>query len=106
MAKIDWHILPCLCVLYLLAFLDRYDSPRPEFCDTSADIGHWMYRVNISNAATLGLTEDLNIATGMKYNIALTIFFVPYIIFEIPSNILLKKFKPHVWCMSLGLTTG
>lgn len=23
MAKIDWHILPCLCVLYLLAFLDR-----------------------------------------------------------------------------------
>lgn len=24
MAKIDWHILPCLCVLYLLAFLDRY----------------------------------------------------------------------------------
>ncbi|KAJ5992824.1 hypothetical protein N7451_008548 [Penicillium sp. IBT 35674x] len=76
MAKIDWHILPCLCVLYLLAFLDR---------------------VNISNAATLGLTDDLNIATGMKYNIALTIFFVPYIIFEIPSNILLKKFKPHVW---------
>lgn len=23
MAKIDWHILPVLCVLYLLAFLDR-----------------------------------------------------------------------------------
>ncbi|KAJ5723911.1 hypothetical protein N7488_001946 [Penicillium malachiteum] len=76
MAKIDLHILPCLCVLYLLAFLDR---------------------VNISNAALLGLKDDLNIATGMKYNIALTIFFVPYIIFEIPSNILLKKFKPHVW---------
>lgn len=26
MAKIDWHILPCLCVLYLLAFLDRYEQ--------------------------------------------------------------------------------
>lgn len=24
MAKIDWHIVPCLCVMYLLAFLDRY----------------------------------------------------------------------------------
>lgn len=24
MAKIDWHIMPCLCVMYLLAFLDRY----------------------------------------------------------------------------------
>lgn len=22
-AKVDWHILPCLCILYLLAFLDR-----------------------------------------------------------------------------------
>lgn len=24
MAKVDWHIVPCLCILYLLAFLDRY----------------------------------------------------------------------------------
>lgn len=21
--KIDWHIVPCLCVMYLLSFLDR-----------------------------------------------------------------------------------
>ncbi|OQD73379.1 hypothetical protein PENDEC_c015G05313 [Penicillium decumbens] len=76
MAKIDAHLLPCLCVLYLLAFLDR---------------------VNISNAAILGLKSDLNLETGTKYNTALTIFFVPYIIVEIPSNILLKKLKPHVW---------
>lgn len=54
-------------------------------------------RVNISNAAVLGLKEDLDIVTGTKYNTALTIFFVPYIIFEIPSNILLKRLKPHIW---------
>ncbi|KAE8147733.1 major facilitator superfamily domain-containing protein [Aspergillus avenaceus] len=76
MAKIDWHVVPCLCLMYLLAFLDR---------------------VNISNAAILGLQEDLKIESGTKYNTALTIFFVPYIIFEIPSNILLKKLKPHLW---------
>ncbi|PYH42056.1 putative MFS transporter [Aspergillus saccharolyticus JOP 1030-1] len=76
MAKIDWHIVPCLCVLYLLAFLDR---------------------VNISNAAVLGLQKDLDIVTGTKYNTALTIFFVPYVLFEIPSNLLLKKLHPHVW---------
>lgn len=35
--------------------------------------------------------------TGQQPNVALAIFFVPYIIFEIPSNILMKKFKPHVW---------
>ncbi|KAL2825603.1 major facilitator superfamily domain-containing protein [Aspergillus cavernicola] len=88
MAKVDWHVVPCLCIMYLLAFLDR---------------------VNISNAAVLGMTRDLNIVEGTRYNTALTIFFVPYIIFEIPSNILLKKLKPHVWlsmCMFLfGLVT-
>ncbi|PGH13944.1 hypothetical protein AJ79_03359 [Helicocarpus griseus UAMH5409] len=88
MAKIDGHLLPVLCVLYLLAFLDR---------------------VNISNAAIFGLKKDLDIEDGTKYNTALTIFFVPYILFEIPSNILLKKLKPHVWlsgCMFFfGLVT-
>lgn len=53
-------------------------------------------RINIGNAAVFGLVEDLNL-TGDKYNVALTIFFVPYCIFEIPSNIFLKRFTPHVW---------
>ncbi|KAI9036836.1 MFS transporter [Aspergillus affinis] len=75
-AKIDRHIVPCLCAMYILSFLDR---------------------VNIGNASIMGLKEDLNIENGTRYNTALTILFVPYIIFEIPSNILLKKFKPHVW---------
>lgn len=83
MTKIDLHVLPFLCVLYLMAFLDR---------------------VNISNAVLFGLETDLDIAAGTKYNTALTIFYVPYIIFEIPSNILLKRLKPHVWlsfCMGM-----
>ncbi|KAL4909458.1 hypothetical protein BDW74DRAFT_165901 [Aspergillus multicolor] len=88
MAKVDWHVVPFLCIMYLLAFLDR---------------------VNISNAAALGMEDDLHIADGTKYNTALTIFFIPYIIFEIPSNILLKKLRPHVWlsmCMFLfGVVT-
>ncbi|OJD10546.1 hypothetical protein ACJ73_09761, partial [Blastomyces percursus] len=88
MTKIDFHLLPVLCVLYLLAFLDR---------------------VNISNAVIFGLKEELGIESGNKYNAALTIFFVPYILLEIPSNVLLKKLKPHVWlsgCMfGFGLIT-
>ncbi|KIP10635.1 hypothetical protein PHLGIDRAFT_84571 [Phlebiopsis gigantea 11061_1 CR5-6] len=73
--KIDFRLVPVLCILYLLAFLDR---------------------VNISNAALYGLKTDLDL-TGNKYNNALVVFFVPYIIFEIPSNTLMKRFKPHVW---------
>lgn len=46
---------------------------------------------------------------GNEFNTALTVFFVPYVLFEIPSNIVLKRLRPHVWlpiCMFLfGLAT-
>ncbi|KAL8939257.1 MAG: hypothetical protein Q9216_003459 [Gyalolechia sp. 2 TL-2023] len=85
--KIDLRVIPVLSILYLLAFLDR---------------------TNIANASVFGLQEELQLR-NTQYNNALTIFFVPYIVFEIPSNVLLKKLKPHVWlsaCMFLfGLVT-
>ncbi|PMD53746.1 MFS general substrate transporter [Hyaloscypha bicolor E] len=87
MAKIDLRVIPFLCILYLLAFLDR---------------------VNIANARSFGLIKDLGLI-NTEYNTALTIFFVPYVAFEIPSNVLMKKLKPHVWlsgCMFMfGLVT-
>ncbi|KAL4879875.1 major facilitator superfamily domain-containing protein [Aspergillus karnatakaensis] len=76
MNKIDLRLLPCLCGMYMITFLDR---------------------VNIGNAAVLGMKEDLHIESGTKYNASLMIFFIPYILFEIPSNIILKKLTPHVW---------
>ena len=72
--KIDLRIVPVLSILYLLAFLDR---------------------TNIANAAVFGLAKDLKLA-GNQYNTALAIFFVPYIVFEIVSNIILKRLKPHI----------
>ncbi|RYP21222.1 hypothetical protein DL765_002361 [Monosporascus sp. GIB2] len=85
--RIDWRLVPFLCILYLLAFLDR---------------------VNIANARSFHLMEDLKLQ-GVEYNTALTIFFVPYILFEVPSNILLKRFSPRIWlptCMFMfGLVT-
>lgn len=49
----------------------------------------------------LGLSADLGLGSH-QFNTALVIFFVPYCLFEIPSNILLKKFKPSVW-LSLNM---
>lgn len=37
--------------------------------------------------------------TGDQYNVALTIFFVSYIIFEVPANMALKYLSPRVWSM-------
>jgi len=51
--KIDVNIIPYCSLLYLLSFLDR---------------------VNIGQAAVAGLKQDLKIATGNAYQIALSVF--------------------------------
>jgi MFS family permease len=84
MRKIDFRVIPFLVVLYLLAFLDR---------------------VNIANAKSFSLTQDLNLG-GVEYNTVLTIFFVPYVVFEIPSNIFLKRFSPRLWLSVLVIGFG
>lgn len=50
----------------------------------------------ISGSIGMSTPDQLNLY-GTRYNTALVIFFVPYCIFEIPSNILLKRFRPNVW---------
>ncbi|PGH04347.1 hypothetical protein AJ79_07128 [Helicocarpus griseus UAMH5409] len=81
--KIDWRLPPVLMILYLCAYIDR---------------------ANIGNAKIEGLLEDINMS-GTQYNIALAIFFVPYVLFEVPSNILLAKFKrpsQYIGILTLG----
>ncbi|KAL3467938.1 major facilitator superfamily domain-containing protein [Aspergillus heterothallicus] len=69
--KVDIRLVPMLALLYLCSHIDR---------------------ANIGNAKVEGMVEDLNM-TGVQYNTVLAIFFIPYVLFEVPSNILLKKFK-------------
>ncbi|KAL2047243.1 hypothetical protein N7G274_001262 [Stereocaulon virgatum] len=73
--KIDLRVLPTITVIYVLAFLDR---------------------VNIGNALLYGLPKDLHLQ-GTQLNIALSVFFVTYCIFEIPANVLMKKLSPQTF---------
>ncbi|KAK3396863.1 major facilitator superfamily domain-containing protein [Sordaria brevicollis] len=73
--KIDWHCVPIVTVLYMLCFLDR---------------------VNIGNARIQGLAKDLNLQ-GMQFNWALSIFYIIYLLFEVPSNVLLKAIGPRFY---------
>jgi len=54
-------------------------------------------RGNIANAVLFGLQKDLKL-TGSQYNAALLTFFIPYIVFDIPSNLVLRKLRPRTWC--------
>ncbi|KAA8571571.1 hypothetical protein EYC84_001569 [Monilinia fructicola] len=73
--KLDLHVVAPLMLLFFLAFLDR---------------------VNIGNAKIQGMTKELKMV-GHDYNVALLIFFPPYIFFEFPSNLLLRRFPPSLW---------
>ncbi|KAJ5793781.1 hypothetical protein N7457_000380 [Penicillium paradoxum] len=82
--KVDIHVVPILTFLFLLAFLDR---------------------INIGNARLQGLEKELGME-GHDYNIALFIFFIPYILFEVPSNMFLKKLPPSWWLSGIIFCWG
>lgn len=84
MWKIDICVVPPLALLYFLAFLDR---------------------VNISNAKVYGIEKALNLKSH-EFNTCLTLFFVPYVFFEVFSNYAIKYIKPHIWLSGCILFFG
>jgi len=81
--KLDMHLLPLLMLLYLLSFLDR------------VNIGN----VHSSIQKYKGITES-------QYASIVGIFFVGYIMFEIPSNLVMKKMKPSRWIARIMVSWG
>ncbi|KAI9897926.1 hypothetical protein N3K66_007782 [Trichothecium roseum] len=79
--KLDRFIVPTVMVTYLLCFLDR---------------------TNIGNARLFGMEEDLGLV-GNQYQLAVAVLFVPYVLVEVPSNLVLKRFTPSRW---IALITG
>ncbi|OAG37621.1 hypothetical protein AYO21_08229 [Fonsecaea monophora] len=79
--KFDLHVLPIICMMYLLSFLDRS---------------------NIGNAKIAGMQEDLDLDSN-RYAWLLQIFYISFIVFE-PFILCWKRFPPH-WCATAAITT-
>lgn len=73
--KLDMQIVPLCLMLYFLSFLDR---------------------TNIAQAKLNGLQTQLNLSE-YDYTLALVVLYPPYILFEIPSNLLIKRIGPSRW---------
>lgn len=82
--KTDFVLVPTLCLLLIVAFLDR---------------------TNIGNARIQGMENDLNMK-GSDYNIALFVFFIPYLILDVPCNIIMKRLRPSIYLSSLMFAWG
>ncbi|KAI0081283.1 MFS general substrate transporter [Panus rudis PR-1116 ss-1] len=72
--RLDWTVLPLVTLFYLFSFLDR---------------------ANIGNARVAGMQKGLHM-TDHQYQIAITVTYIPYIVAELPSNLLLRKIGPSL----------
>src|ERR1051326_6610567 len=81
--KLTWRIVPLLAVLYVVSYLDR---------------------VNVSFAA-LTMNADLGIS-ATAYGWGAGIFFIGYLLFQVPSNLLLEKHGPKRWLAIIMVAWG
>ncbi|KAL1876767.1 hypothetical protein Plec18167_005176 [Paecilomyces lecythidis] len=82
--KIDLYIVPTVSLLYLFCFIDR---------------------ANIGNAKLAGFEKDIGLK-GNDYNVVLSIFYISYILFEIPSNTACKWMGPGWFIPLISLGFG
>jgi ACS family 4-hydroxyphenylacetate permease-like MFS transporter len=81
--KVFRRLIPFLFILYVFSYLDR---------------------INISFAA-LSMNKALSL-TATMFGAANTIFYVGYVLFEIPSNLMLARFGARIWIPRIMITWG
>jgi ACS family tartrate transporter-like MFS transporter len=83
LAKVTRRLVPFLFLLYLVCFLDR---------------------VNIGFAA-LQMNRDLGFGPAV-YGFGAGVFFLGYVLFEVPSNLILARMGARVWIARIMITWG
>ena len=81
--KATLRLIPFLCLAYTVNFLDR---------------------VNVGFAA-LQMNADLGFSPSV-YGFGAGIFFLGYIVFEIPSNLALRRFGARIWIARIMISWG
>ena len=65
---------------------------------------NFLDRVNLGNVHT-DFIEDLGL-TELQFTLGVGIFFIGYVVFEIPSNLMLKKATPSKWIARIMVSWG
>jgi len=78
------RLIPLLILLYLVNYLDR---------------------VNIGFAGPNGMNHDLGLS-ATSFGVASGVFFLGYLLLEVPSNLLLHRFGARRWIARILLTWG
>ncbi|KAF9497771.1 MFS general substrate transporter [Pleurotus eryngii] len=78
--RVDFYLLPMLAILYSVSLTNR---------------------TNISNAYIAGMAGELQLQIGSRYSLATLTFFVPFILLELPSNIVMRNVGAASWIGSI-----
>ncbi|PLV62695.1 MFS transporter [Erwinia sp. B116] len=81
--RITWRLIPFLCLCYLAAYLDR---------------------INVG-LARLQMSSDLQLSDA-AFGLGAGLFFVGYILFEVPSNLILQRVGARVWIARIMISWG
>ncbi|UJR55107.1 MFS transporter [Dickeya zeae] len=81
--KIAWRLIPFLCLCYLAAYLDR---------------------INIG-LAKLQMANQLALS-DIAFGLGAGLFFVGYILFEVPSNLILQRIGARIWIARIMISWG
>ena len=83
MRRVAWRLLPLLIAGYFIAFVDR---------------------VNVGFAA-LQMNRDLGLSSAV-FGLGSGLFFLSYAIFEVPSNLILKRVGARIWLARIMISWG
>src|SRR4051795_8901796 len=83
MRKVAIRLVPFLCLLYTIAFIDR---------------------INVGFAA-LSMSSDLGLSPS-AFGLGAGLFFIGYFLFEVPSNLILERVGARRWIARVMITWG
>ncbi|KAI0096211.1 major facilitator superfamily domain-containing protein [Nemania sp. FL0031] len=88
--RIDWHLMPLCSLMFLFKNLDVDNVSNARIMNRGTS-------QNILNQ--LNLTSD-------EFALVTVLYYIPYIVGEAPSNLLLKRFSPSRWQSRIMITWG
>ncbi|EHA27615.1 hypothetical protein ASPNIDRAFT_185046 [Aspergillus niger ATCC 1015] len=65
-----------------------------------------MDRTNLSMAAVAGMTKDLQLGVGTRYSVVILVFFIPYVVFQPPMTVIIRKVGPTLFLGTLVISWG
>ncbi len=83
MRQVTWRIVPFLMVCYFIAFVDRVNA----------------------GFAALQMNKDIGLSAA-AFGLGGGLFYITYVLFEVPSNIVMEKVGARIWIARILITWG